>query len=79
MQLNLLSKQLELTLLELNSTIQILYDCKNELNNSGLTVLRYLQDLDHILNTGRSVLDSALLETTEYIITSKCLATTRIS
>lgn len=79
MQLNLLSKQLELTLLELNSIIQILYDCKNELNNSGLTVLRYLQDLDHILNTGRSVLDSALLETTEYIITPKCLATTRIT
>lgn len=68
MQLNLLSKQLELTLSELNSTIKILHDCKNELNNSGLTVLKYLQDLEHILNVGRSVLDSALLETTDYVI-----------
>ena len=67
MQLNLLSKQLELTLSELNTTIEILCDCKNELHNSGLTVLSYLQDLEHILNIGRSVLDSALLETTDYI------------
>ena len=68
MQLNLLSKQLEITLLELNITIKILHDSKNELNNSGVTVLRYLQDLEHILNIGRSVLDSALLETTDYVI-----------
>ena len=51
MQFNLLNKQLEKISLELNDTINLLFYEKQTLSTFAL---KYLEDLEHILHTGKT-------------------------
>ena len=55
MQFNLLNKQLEKISLELSDTINLLFYEKQTLSTFAL---KYLENLEHILHTGKNVLDT---------------------
>lgn len=56
MQYNLLKEHLEKISLELNHTINLLL---KEKQKSGTMVLKYLEDLEHILDIGKNILNIA--------------------
>jgi hypothetical protein len=56
MQYNLLKEHLEKISLELNHSINLLL---KEKQKSGTMVLKYLEDLEHILDIGKNILNIA--------------------
>ena len=56
MQYSLLKEHLEKISLELNHTINLLL---HEKQNSDTMVLKYLEDLEHILHIGKNILNVA--------------------